>query len=281
VHDLRHTAEAQVADMKRTVDEVRQHAQQQLEALRRGTQEELDQVRRLAEAEIVNARRSANADAEELVVSQLAAAAADNDLRTREAVDQAVALADAAALAGARRLAEAIESLDRARTLGESLDYLAQCAGREVERAAVFVCNGRLQGWRLVGFAPGMPSAKSIDLDFASAGIAGAAAETITPAVRRAASQDLPPFARDAGERDACALPVIVGGAVVAVLYADARAEASSVPDRWQAVLEIRARHVSRSLEAMTVGQAAGLFLPRPMARASQPSRATTGGGMQ
>jgi hypothetical protein len=38
---------------------------------------------------------------------------------------------------------------------------------------------------------------------------------------------------------------------------------------RWPAVLEILVRHASRALEAMTVQQAAGFSLPRPVARAS------------
>jgi hypothetical protein len=61
------------------------------------------------------------------------------------------------------------------------------------------------------------------------------------------------------------ALPVRVGGEVVAVLYADApRSDAALSDARWPAVLEVLVRHASRVLEAMTVQQAAGLSLPRP-----------------
>src|SRR5207248_9235748 len=38
---------------------------------------------------------------------------------------------------------------------------------------------------------------------------------------------------------------------------------------RWPAILEVLVRHASRVLEAMTVQQAAGLSLPRPVARGS------------
>ena len=66
------------------------------------------------------------------------------------------------------------------------------------------------------------------------------------------------------------ALPVRVGGDVVAVLYADApRLDTPSSDARWPAVLEVLVRHASRVLEAMTIQQAAGLSLPRPMARGS------------
>jgi hypothetical protein len=80
----------------------------------------------------------------------------------------------------------------------------------------------------------------------------------------------LPPFAGNAGDRHAMALPVRVGGEVVAVLYADApRVNEPPSDARWPAILEVLARHASRVLEAMTVQQAAGLSLPRPMARGS------------
>ena len=66
------------------------------------------------------------------------------------------------------------------------------------------------------------------------------------------------------------ALPVRVGGEVVAVLYADApRVDEPSSDARWPAILEVLVRHASRVLEAMTVQQAAGLSLPRPVARGS------------
>ena len=61
-----------------------------------------------------------------------------------------------------------------------------------------------------------------------------------------------------------------VDTAVVAVLYADApRLDTLSAASRWPAILEVLTRHASRSLEALTVQQAAGLSLPRPVARAS------------
>jgi len=68
------------------------------------------------------------------------------------------------------------------------------------------------------------------------------------------------------------ALPVRVGGEVVAVLYADAPrldGPSSDAQSRWPAVLEVLVRHASRVLEAMTVLQVVGLSLPRPVARSS------------
>jgi hypothetical protein len=81
----------------------------------------------------------------------------------------------------------------------------------------------------------------------------------------------LPSFARTAGARHAAALPITVGGRVVAVLYADATpVDSPSGASRWPATLEVLARHASRALEAMTVQQATGLSVPRRPARAAR-----------
>jgi hypothetical protein len=161
-----------------------------------------------------------------------------------------------------------------------------------VERAAVLLVKGEhLRGWRLAGFPDAGP-AKNIELDFEAAGLAGAVVRTgvtvsrptVGPGDEQGTRQPaLPPFAQTAGTRHAMALPLTVGGQVVAVLYADApRMDTPSAASRWPAVLEILARHTSRALEAMTVQQAAGLSLPRPVARPSHgalPGPVEHGGG--
>jgi hypothetical protein len=83
----------------------------------------------------------------------------------------------------------------------------------------------------------------------------------------------LPSFAQDAGTRHAAALPIVVGGRVVAVLYADGPpANNSAVGSRWPATLEVLARHTSRALEALTIERATGLVAPRPQ-RTATPAR--------
>ena len=94
---------------------------------------------------------------------------------------------------------------------------------------------------------------------FATAGMIGSVAATGIPETSTT-DASLPPFARSAGSRHAAAIPVAVGGDVVAVLYADAiRSDARPSAARWPSVLEVLARHASRALEALTVQQAAGL----------------------
>lgn len=318
----RRNAQAQIENAQAQIDAVRQNAQAEVEAgrqsaqaqiqagrqssqaeidtIRLGARTEIDEVRRAADAQIAelrsaadrrvaeltqdiaNARSTAAAEAEELVVAQLAAAAGENDRKMAEALERARTDHHQAVLAQSARLADAIRSLDEGRSLGDVLDTLAECAGHEVDRAAVLVVRAdRVKGWRLSGFSASAPPARTIDLSFEDAGLPGAVVRTgvavSRPAVEPGPSAErqpaLPPFAQDAGPRHALALPITVGGAVVAVLYADApRLDTPSASSRWPAIVDALARHASRVLEAMTVQQAAGLSLPRPVARGSHAS---------
>ena len=302
--DFRKAADTQVNDLKRAMEEARRATEMQIAQARRSHQAEIDQVRRDGEhevektkleaqqtldrrvaelrQEVERVRKSTAAEAEELLVAQLATASLDIERKQAAAVERALTDSQQAALAHAARCADAIRALDEGRALGEVLETLAECAGREVDRAAVLVVKGdRLKAWRLAGFSPGAPPAKAIDLSLDEAGLPGAVVRTgiavSRPAVEPGPSQErqpaLPPFAQDAGARHALALPVTVGGSVVAVLYGDApRLDAPSDSSRWPAMLDVLARHASRVLEAMTVQRAAGLALARPAARGSHAS---------
>lgn len=158
-----------------------------------------------------------------------------------------------------------------------------------MDRAALFIVRGeRLHGWRWSGFGLA-PSPKSIELTFERAGIAGDAVR------RRAATRwsrlderddaRLPDLAASTpvaahespvadGERpvrEALAFPVMVGGAPVAVLYADtALDDGPTSSSRRTGTLHALVRYAGRALEAMTVQQATGPMLARAVARASQ-----------
>jgi hypothetical protein len=290
-------AEAVRSQARQDIDAIRQQSAADLEMARGTARAELDEARRTADAalaelrsttdrriselsdDIAHVRKTAASEAEELVVAQLSAAAGETGRRLTDAVDRAKTDHHQTVLAQSARLANAVRSLDEGRSLGEVLDALAQCAGHEVERAAVLIVKGeRLRGWALSGFGTAAPPARNIDLSLEEAGLPGAVVPTgvavsrpaVDPGMSAERQPALPPFAQDAGSRHALALPITVAGAVVAVLYADAaRAEAPSASSRWPAILEVLARHTSRVLEAMTVQQAAGLPLPRLVTRAS------------
>lgn len=317
--DIRHQADAQVFELRKgfqqQLEEVRRTAQQQtevaqqqladarqatqpqleemcraltaeLEETRRQLDAQVEEARRLARAEIEQARveldatkRAAQMEAEAVASAQLAVAQAEAERTTAQAVERARIDAGQAELAAAARLVEAIRSLDDAGSLGGVLDGLADCAAREVDRAAVMILKGeRLRGWRFVGFVDaGSPT--SMDLNLDAAGLPGVVVRTGVTVSRSIPGGDpeedtrqpgLPPFAGGSGARHATALPVLVAGHVVAVLYADApQVETPSSASRWPAVLEVLVRHASRVLEAMTVQQATGLSPGRQVARAS------------
>jgi len=180
--------------------------------------------------------------------------------------------------ASATRLSDAIRSLDEAQSLGDVLNVLADCSRREADRIAVLVVRGgRLRGYRWSGFN-GPAHVRSIDLSITQAGFAGAVVQTGTMVLRPAADTTtsnphlgaLPPFAQDAGVRDAAALPIVLGGAVAGVVYADAPASDEAL-NRWSASLDLLTRHASRVLEAMTVRHITGL------SRSSAPHRRADG----
>src|SRR5262245_52915642 len=81
----------------------------------------------------------------------------------------AIAAAASAQLAASEtgnidRLLDGIRAIDRARSLGEVLDTLAACGGREASRAAVFLVRGsHLRGWRFIGFDASFADAWSVD----------------------------------------------------------------------------------------------------------------------
>jgi len=167
-------------------------------------------------------------------------------------------------LAQAERRASAFRTLDRATSLGDVLEHLARSACQETGRTAVFlVSGGKLRGWRALGFPASQPIVGS-DLDPAESGVVGQAVQSGAGQQHRNGDATLlPVFAQADGPRDAAALPVQVGGSVIAVLYADAaRADRPEDPE-WLDTIDAMTKHAGRVLEAMTVRRAAALWTPR------------------
>jgi hypothetical protein len=286
--EFRQAADTRIAELARTAEQSRAEAarlRQELDALgaqladanRRANVAALETREQIAVAE-----RQAREQAEQTFASQFAAAAANHKTSLDAALEQARTEQRESESAAAAHLLIAIRGLDATRGLGEVLDVLTHCGSREAERAAVLILKGeRLQGWRFSGFAnvPPRPTGQTLTLD--DAGIAGAAVKTATPVSHAspdpaAATPALPPFANDAGGRHAVAYPVLLGGAAVAVLYADAPYSEEGTA-RWPAVLEVLTRYASRVLEAATLQQAIGLSR-EPVARASHAQSVPTGG---
>jgi hypothetical protein len=266
------TARAEAELLRARAEQDISLARSEIEAARRAAAVEAERVRKAAAA-AEQALNAAAAEAEQVFTAKLTALDAANQRHLAEAVERGES-GMRRELERTVRLGDAVRTIDEADGLSEVLERLVQCAANEVDRTAMLIVKGnRLTGWRLAGFSPDGPAAKSIDLGLEEAGMAGVVVESGTACSRPADATDgpsIPPFAADRGERLAMALPVLVGGEVVAVLYADAQENRgiASSDARWPAILEVLIRHAGRVLEAMTVQQAAGLPLRRPAARA-------------
>jgi hypothetical protein len=294
--ELRRSADARIHELEHALEETRDRAQADIEDARRVAQTQVDDVQRVMDQRVSDlqarlaetghrlatslheadeVRRNAAAEAEELIVEKLAAAAAEHERRLADAVEEARTSSRQLDHHQTGRLVDAVRRLDDARSLGEVLEVLAQSAAREAERVAVLIARGdRLTGWSLMGFGGRASNPRAIDMTQDAAGFAGSVVRSGAPASQRAAdtadSMSLPSFAHDGTPRDALALPLMVGGAAVAVLYADAAAnDRARDADRWPAILDVMTRHAGKVLEALTVQQAVALSLARPMARAS------------
>ena len=237
------------------------------EAIKTGRQEERDivsrEVRGKVEAEFEPKLNEAVAMAEaraRVVLADAQAKAADE---LKAAVASARVKEREIEMAGVSRLLESIRGLDGATTLSEVLDALALAAAREAARAAVVVLRSeRIHGWKLTGFGPRDSQPKLIDLPLAESGVialAVGAARAVTTRDSATASAG-PGFERLSTDRMGLAVPVVVGGRVVAVVYADAvtmDGHDRPVPSCWPELIEVLARHAGRCLEALTTQKTA------------------------
>jgi len=221
------------------------------------------EIRRQVEAEVGQRLADGLAIAE----IRMKAALADSEARAAEALKNAVSAARErerdGEMAGVSRLLESIRGLDGASSLSEVLDALALASAREAARAAVVVLRGdRIQGWRMSGFGPRDTQPKSIDLALGESGVIGlavGAARAVTTRDGQTAAAG-PGFEPLPADRMGLAVPVVVGGRVVAVVYADGvtlDGHERPVPSGWPEVIEVLARHAGRCLEALTQQRAA------------------------
>ena len=201
-------------------------------------------------------------DALEAAEHRMRIALADGQAKAAEDLKSAVANARVKEreieMAGVSRLLESVRGLDGATSLSEVLDALSQAAAREAARAAVVVLrNDRIHGWRMSGFGARDTQPKSIDIALAESGVIGlaiAAGRAVTTKDSQTASVG-PGFETLPQDRMGLAVPVIVGGRVVAVVYADAVSldgHERHVPSSWPELIEVLARHAGRCLEALT-----------------------------
>jgi hypothetical protein len=136
------------------------------------------------------------------------------------------------------RLADAVRALDTAPTLSDVLNTLATAAGNESARAGVFVIrDNELRSLKLCEF-PARYEDAPIALPLGEAGVLDEAM-----AQRAVATSPTSPFDELPPDVTAIALPLMLAGTPVGVLYV----EGADLP-----TMEILARFASRALEALT-----------------------------
>ena len=245
--------------------------------------ETLREEAQTAARDLESAQKQLDATREDVVATlrDIEAARRDSDAARAEVLHLSEALRQTdERVLQATRLPDAVRSLDESGAFGEVLESLAQCAGREAGRAAVFlVKRDRLLDWRTVGFDFASASAR-LDIGLSDSEPMAEAVRT-GRSVRYRTDHVLPDFARNNDVREAAAWPVSVGGSVVAVLYADGPVADKPDEPYWPAFLDVLTRHAGRVLEGITVRQAAGLMTGRPGVSSSSSVRRQSSGSIQ
>jgi hypothetical protein len=176
-----------------------------------------------------------------------------------------------AVLAGMERLLSGLRRLDQAAALTEVFDALTDAVADETARVAMLlVQGGGLKGWRFLGFGPSAGLGRGVDVtepEHSAVARALASGDTcLAQSDIGGGSVGFGPVPLPPG-RVGLAVPLRVGGRVVAVLYADDVGEGERpVPAAWPEVVEVFARHASRCLEALTAVRTAQLAERRPAA---------------
>lgn len=157
---------------------------------------------------------------------------------------------------GALRMLESVRALDHASSLTDVLDALTVGASKEAGRAAMLVVKGeRLIGWRTLGFGALDQEPRAIEQSTSDVGALAAAVNTGRPAVTGAGSVlAAPAFSEAPADRAGLAVPLLVAGRPVAVLYADPGTGAPAAG--WTSPVEVLVRHAARCLEGLAVQRA-------------------------
>lgn len=203
------------------LDTERQRAREEIDALRRQMQADTDALRGRLQGELAAARQAAAGGGQPSAASTAAAAGV-----TAAAFTRALA---------------AIREIDGAQTLSQALDTLLAQAGTVAGRAAIFLINAdRLKAWK----ASGIPA---IDVETVESSIGGkdllARAIQSGQATPSSAALPAPPFARLPVDRVGLAIPLMIGGRAVAVVYADSGTAAPAAG--WAQIVESLVRHTS------------------------------------
>ena len=252
-----------IAQLREALETDRNRLQDEAAAEAVRLRDEANTAASAAKAELDHAVAGAACQREELeaALTQVRFAAATEVEKARtEAQDAAAAHSQAldAQLTGASRLLESVRAIDGAASLTEVLDALTFAAAKEAGRSAMLVMKGdRLVGWRTAGFGRLDDEPHSIESSTADVDALAVAVNTGRPAIVGSGSVlAAPAFSQLPPDRPGLAVPLLVAGRPVAVLYAEHGAAAPLSPG-WTSPVEVLVRHAGRCLEAMAVSRGA------------------------
>ena len=248
-------------------EDERQRAQVELMAERQRAEAEITAERQRGEAEVTAERQRGVVEVEAerqrahaQVAAQVAAERqrADGELTRARAAFEAEnarsnedARRSATPATNTAGLLEAIRAIDDAASLSDALAASVRGATLEAPRAALFIVNGtQLQEWPV----PGVPTVHAgvMSVDAREAGVLGEALRRQEPVTTDDnGGPPAPAFASLPPGRVALAVPLIVGGQPVAVLYADEGVDGQA-PASWQELVQILGRHASAYVAYLT-----------------------------
>ncbi|HSC26701.1 MAG TPA: hypothetical protein VLD67_05480 [Vicinamibacterales bacterium] len=245
----------QAGEQMRAIEAERQRLTSELDVERR-QRETLNNALEQAHATLAHEREAGRQSA--LAETKAQAAAAANEVRESERQSR---------LAVIERLLGALRTIERAGSLTEALAALFDAASAEAPRAALFVVNGaQLQCWKANGFSGPLPA--RLPSEGAEAGALGAALASREPV--STSTSAAPAFAALAASKAGLAIPMVVGGHAVAVLYADDGTEAETgVPPSWPETVQVLVRHGSAWIAYLTAIRTAQVVRAGPRQAAS------------
>jgi len=307
--DLAQTAEAaEAADAARTKEleaAIETRHREALETLRAEHAAALEAAQRAADAALAAARAEGDASKEALTAARAEVetlrADADAALAQAEAAvaqalaeataqaeqSRAAALADSSSASEARTsarlssLARAVTAMDEAGTLSDVLNALADGLAAQAPRTSVLVFRGEAaRTWKQSGF--GDSPKPSAELALSDHDDLRAIVESASPTFLEGGGDAqvlIGVTTLPAGETG-LAVPVAIGGQVVALVYADGGAATAGKPTDakaedaaarpsgrlepgWAELVEVLARHAARCLEALTAMRASGYARPQ------------------
>ena len=222
----------------------RQELEQAVAAERQRSQAALDEERRRAEERLQEAVRRGDERLQQTVE-------AAREVERRKVEEESKGRIPAAGVDTGSVL-DSTRVIDTARTLSDVLATLVRASSGHAPRVALYIVNGtRLDEWTASGDPP---THASLDLG-QDAGLLGAVVRT--GATARSAGEDarlrVPAFADLPVNRQAIAVPLVLGGQAVAVLYADeGNAASSQAAPRWTEIVELLVRYAAATIAHMT-----------------------------